>query len=106
MDLVIAHVSKDYGRGLVLRDVSLTVRQGEKALTRAQHTDVYFRPASEWELRAYIRGGEPMDKAGAYGVQGQGALLVERIDGDFFNVMGLPVLLLSRMLAEFGVTLL
>ena len=73
---------------------------------RAQSTDVYFRPASESELRAYIRGGEPMDKAGAYGVQGQGALLVERIDGDFFNVMGLPVLLLSRMLADFGVTLL
>lgn len=84
----------------------VTVRQGEKALTRAQSTDVYFREASRQELLAYIRGGEPMDKAGAYGVQGQGALLVERIDGDFFNVMGLPVLLLSRMLAEFGVTLL
>lgn len=84
----------------------VTVRQGQRSLTRAQSTDVYFRPASESELRAYIRGGEPMDKAGAYGVQGQGALLVERIDGDFFNVMGLPVLLLSRMLAEFGVTLL
>ena len=82
------------------------MRQGQRSLTRAQSTDVYFRPASESELRAYIRGGEPMDKAGAYGVQGQGALLVERIDGDFFNVMGLPVLLLSRMLAEFGVTLL
>jgi len=84
----------------------VTVRQGEKLLTRAQSTDVYFRPASETELRAYIAGGEPMDKAGAYGVQGQGALLVERIDGDFFNVMGLPVLLLSRMLADFGITLL
>ena len=84
----------------------VTVRQGEKLLTRAQSTDVYFRPASETELRAYIAGGEPMDKAGAYGVQGLGALLVERIDGDFFNVMGLPVLLLSRMLADFGITLL
>ena len=84
----------------------VTVRQGSRMLTRAQRTEVYFRPASESELRAYIAGGEPMDKAGAYGVQGQGALLVERIDGDFFNVMGLPVLLLSRMLAEFGIKLL
>ena len=84
----------------------VTVRQGEKILTRAASTDVYFREASQDELRAYIRGGEPMDKAGAYGVQGPGALLVERIDGDFFNVMGLPVLLLSRMLASFGLTLL
>lgn len=84
----------------------VTVRQGEKVLTRAQHTDVYFRPATQSELRAYIRGGEPMDKAGAYGVQGQGALLVERIDGDFFNVMGLPVVLLAEMLGSFGIHLL
>ena len=84
----------------------VTVRQGRRMLTRAQTTQVWFRPASIEELKAYIRSGEPMDKAGAYGVQGLGALLVERIDGDFFNVMGLPVVLLSRMLAEFGVTLL
>ena len=86
----------------------VTVRQGTEGnlLTRAAATDVWFRPASETELRAYIRSGEPMDKAGAYGVQGQGALLVERIDGDFFNVMGLPVVLLSRMLKEFGIILL
>ena len=92
------------GSHVVCRGVN--VRQGQRMLTRAQTTQVWFRPASIEELKAYIRSGEPMDKAGAYGVQGLGALLVERIDGDFFNVMGLPVVLLSRMLAEFGVTLL
>ena len=84
----------------------VTVRQGARRLTEAESTDVYFRPASREELLAYIRTGEPMDKAGAYGVQGRGALLVERLDGDFFNVMGLPLLRLSRMLARFGVVLL
>ena len=84
----------------------VTVRRGDDVLTRVQATDVYFRSAEEKELRAYIASGEPMDKAGAYGVQGQGSLLVERIDGDFFNVMGLPVLLLSEMLRHFGVDLL
>ncbi len=84
----------------------VTVRQGDRAVSDVQSTLVYFRPAGRDELLAYIAGGEPMDKAGAYGVQGQGALLVERIDGDFFNVMGLPVALLERMLAGFGVHLL
>ena len=84
----------------------VTVRQGDRAVSDVQSTLVYFRPADRDELLAYIAGGEPMDKAGAYGVQGQGALLVERIDGDFFNVMGLPVALLERMLAGFGIHLL
>lgn len=82
----------------------VTVRQGARAITEAESTSVWFRPAGEEELRSYIRTGEPMDKAGAYGIQGKGALLVERIDGDFYNVMGLPLLRLSRMLARFGVT--
>ncbi len=84
----------------------VTVRRGDVILTRAQSTDVYFRPATERELRAYIRTGEPMDKAGAYGVQGKGSLLVRRIDGDFFNVMGLPVEMLAEMLKTFEIDLL
>ena len=84
----------------------ITVRQGGRSLTESESTEVYFRPVSEAELRGYIATGEPMDKAGAYGIQGMGALLVEKINGDFFNVMGLPVLRLSRMLSRFGVSFL
>ena len=84
----------------------VTVRRGETSLTESEVTDVFFREASREELLAYIATGEPMDKAGAYGIQEKGALLVRRIEGDFFNVMGLPVLRLSRMLAGFGVRLL
>ena len=81
----------------------VSVCQGARRLTESESTDVFFRPAAEAELRRYIATGEPMDKAGAYGVQGRGALLVERLEGDFFNVMGLPVLRLARMLERFGV---
>ncbi len=81
----------------------VSVGQGSRLETESEATEVFFRPASEAELRGYIRTGEPMDKAGAYGVQGKGALLVEGLRGDFFNVMGLPVLRLSRMLERFGV---
>ena len=84
----------------------VTVRRGNEILTESETTRVYFRPADQAELLSYIATGEPMDKAGAYGVQGKGALLVERLDGDFFNVMGLPVVLLAEMLGEFGIQLL
>ena len=84
----------------------VSVCRGAKRLTESESTGVFFRPATEAQLRRYIATGEPMDKAGAYGVQGRGALLVERLEGDFFNVMGLPVLRLARMLEAFGVSLL
>lgn len=64
---------------------------------------VTFRPLSAREIAAYVATGEPMDKAGAYGIQGYGATLVERIDGDFFAVMGLALARLSGLLAEAGV---
>ena len=81
-----------------------TVRQGDHTVTESEETEVIFRPATQRELLAYIATGEPMDKAGAYGIQGKGSLLVEGIRGDFFNVMGLPLLRLSRMLEQFGIT--
>ena len=84
----------------------VTVCQGTRTATRAETTAVTFRPLAEEEIRAYIRTGEPFDKAGAYGVQGPAALFVPRIDGDYFNVMGLPLALLGDMLADFGVKLL
>ena len=84
----------------------VTLRQGDHYQTESESTGGFFRFATQKELRRYIATGEPMDKAGAYGVQGRGALLVERLEGDFFNVMGLPVLRLARMLERFGVHLL
>ena len=84
----------------------VTVGQGARRLTRSETTLVRFRPLTEGEIRRYIASGEPMDKAGAYGIQGLGALLAEGIRGDYFNVMGLPVLRLARMLRPFGLDLL
>ncbi len=63
-----------------------------------EETKVEFYELSDAEIAAYIKTGEPMDKAGAYGIQGKGALLVKRIDGDYYNVMGLPVARLLRVL--------
>ena len=84
----------------------VSLRRGAQYESFAVSTGVTFRRASDDEIRAYIKTGEPMDKAGAYGVQSRGALFVERIDGDFFNVMGLPVEQLGLALARFGVKLL
>ena len=63
---------------------------------------VTFRPADQATLAAYVATGEPMDKAGAYAVQGLGAPLIERVEGDFFGVMGLPLRLALDLLAKFG----
>jgi septum formation protein len=70
--------------------------------TATDVTQVTFRPAAEDMLRAYVATGEPLDKAGAYGIQGYGAALVERIEGDFFGVMGLPVRLVLDLLEHGG----
>jgi septum formation protein len=69
---------------------------------RCDVTRLWFRPLRIADIRAYVATGEPFDKAGAYGVQGKGSVLVERIDGDFFSVMGLPVRLVVELLEAAG----
>ena len=83
-----------------------TVLRGEQVVTSHEMTAVDFRELDPQEIEHYIATGEPMDKAGAYGIQGLGALLIDRIEGDYFNVMGLPIQKLSRALAQFGLDLL
>lgn len=75
---------------------------GEVSESFSCETKVEFYPLSEEEIRDYISTGEPADKAGAYGIQGYGSVLVRGIEGDFFNVMGLPVAMLKRRLEKFN----
>ena len=84
----------------------VSVLRGGRAATEHEETAVAFRALAPGEIWGYIATGEPMDKAGAYGIQGIGALLVSGIRGDYCNVMGLPVFRLGRMLREFGIELL
>lgn len=81
----------------------VTVTRNGKTLTRHEVTSVDFRALEAEEVELYIATGECMDKAGSYGIQGYGALLIEGINGDYYNVVGLPVVCLARMLKEFGV---
>lgn len=71
---------------------------GAKLLCGHECTSVEFYSLSETEIDNYVATGEPLDKAGAYGIQGRGALLIKRIDGDFYNVMGLPIGKINRIL--------
>ena len=84
----------------------VTVLRGDEVCTAYERTAVRFRALTEGEIDAYIATGEPLDKAGAYGAQGKASLFVEGIEGDFFNVMGLPLCLLGKILGKLGVVLL
>ena len=77
-----------------------TVLRGQKDETFTEVTDIHFRPLSPDEIRRYVATGEPMDKAGAYGIQGGAALFCQRMEGDYYNVMGLPVCALGQVLKQ------
>lgn len=83
----------------------LTVMTADNVTTCTEVADIFFRDLTRQEIESYVRTGEPMDKAGAYGIQGGAALFAEKIVGDYYNVMGLPVCrlgqILRRMVPEF-----
>ena len=79
----------------------MTVLQGEKSITCTEITDVHFRPLTEDEILSYVETGEPMDKAGSYGIQGLGSMFIEKIEGDYFNVMGLPICSINEKLKKY-----
>ena len=80
----------------------MTVLQDDEIVTHTEVTKIHFRELHPDEIRAYIATGEPMDKAGAYGIQGGAALFCTDMVGDYYNVMGLPVCALAIILRTFG----
>jgi septum formation protein len=76
---------------------------GDRCEARAERTDVKFRELSEREIWRYVESGEPMGKAGAYAIQLAGASFAERIEGDYYNIVGFPVSLFTRMLQSFDI---
>lgn len=87
----------------VLTGLTVIDTAKNKELSRVVKTQVVFRNLSDYEIRTYVASGEPLDKAGAYGIQGLGALLIKEIRGDYYNVIGLPLVTLKEMLEECGV---
>ena len=80
----------------------MTVMRDDEVHTETEVTDIHFRELLPEEIRAYIATGEPMDKAGAYGIQGGAALFATGLRGDYYNVMGLPVCRLAQILRQMG----
>ena len=75
----------------------------KQQITRTVDTTVYIKQLTGEEIAAYVKTGEPLDKAGAYAIQGKGAVIVDKIEGDYYNVMGLPLSALVETLKEFGI---
>jgi septum formation protein len=90
---------------LVITSFSILDTGTNKIVTGTVNTRVYIRRLTGQEIDDYVETGEPLDKAGAYAIQGMGALIVEKIEGDYYNVMGLPLHALAEALKEFGINI-
>ena len=89
---------------LVLTGITVSGPKG--TVSDCEETEVFFRPMSQEEIRRYVATGDPLDKAGAYGIQGCAAMFVEKLVGDYYNVMGLPVCKTGLMLRKAGIPVL
>ena len=90
-------------RHLVITGFTVIDTDTGKAISKAVETKVYLKKLSPDEIDAYVKSEEPLDKAGAYAIQGLGSVIVEKIEGDYFNVIGLPLSALAESLKEFDV---
>ena len=90
----------------VITGFSIIDTGNNKTLSRSVETKVYIRELTLAEIDAYVKSGEPLDKAGAYAIQGLGSVFVEKIDGDYYNVVGLPLSALTKALKDFGINIL
>lgn len=90
----------------VITGFTIIDTETQKQILKSVETKVYFKNLSEQEMDAYIASGEPLDKGGGYAIQGMAALFVEKIEGDYFNIVGLPILALTTELKNFSVSVL
>ena len=100
-DVAKAYLRRMQGKQHVVFTGVAVLKNG-KVDVRHCETTVTFAPMTEREIDAYVATGEPLDKAGAYGVQGPGGIFVERVEGNYFNVIGLPLPMLYSMLIDAG----
>lgn len=84
----------------------VTVCRGKESVSHTEITEIRFRALSDAEIDAYVESGDPMDKAGSYGIQNAAAIFVSGMHGDYFNVMGLPLCSLTQLLRRFGIAVL
>ena len=90
----------------VITGFTILDTEENKVLTKSVETVVHIKKLTPEEIDGYVKSKEPLDKAGAYAIQGLGSVIVERIEGDYFNVMGLPLSALAESLTEFGIHIL
>lgn len=105
-DAVAALLTLSGSSHLVITGFAIIDVEAKRVVKDSEITEVTFRYLTKTEIEAYVRSGEPMDKAGSYGIQGLGAVLVDKINGCYFNVVGLPLTKLVLALKEFGVEVL